>query len=58
MTTSAIANTTKPISPACRAVSASAPGEKKLSIERPSASPTISRTMTGIAVSVHRFERI
>ena len=34
MTTSAIPSTTKPISPACRAVSASDDGEKKLSMAR------------------------
>src|SRR5690348_9494362 len=58
MTTSAIPRTTKPISPAWRAVSASEDGDRKLSMSRLSAIVTIIRTITGIAVSVQRLERI
>ena len=58
MTTSATPSAMKPISPAWRAVSARLVGDRKLSIERLSAKPTIRRTMTGMAVSVQRFDRI
>ena len=58
ITTSAMPSTIKPISPAWRAVSASAAGEKKLSIPRLNAIATMISTITGIAVSVQRLLRI
>ncbi|MET3235396.1 hypothetical protein ABIF36_000884 [Bradyrhizobium japonicum] len=58
MTTSASPSAMKPISPAWRAVSARLAGDRKLSMDRLSARPTISSRMTGMAVSVHRLDRI
>ena len=43
MTTSAMPSAMKPISPACRAVSARLEGERKLSIDRLSAKPTMQK---------------
>src|SRR5665647_1479350 len=58
MTTSAMPSTMKPISPACRPVSARPPGDRKPGIERDSRMVMIRSTMTGIAVSVQRLDRI
>jgi hypothetical protein len=58
MTTMAMPSTMKPISPACRPVSARPPAERKPGIERLSRMVMIRRTITGIAVSVQRLERI
>ena len=58
MTTSAMPSAMKPISLACRAVSASAAGERKLLMKWLSTHATSTSTMTGIAVSVQRLDRI
>ena len=58
MTTSAMPSTTKPISPACRPVSPRLAAERNPGIDRLSAMVTINRTITGIAVSVQRLDRI
>jgi len=53
--TKAMPSTTQPISPACRAASARAGGEKTPSIALLSAKATMISTITGIAVSVQRL---
>ena len=58
MMTSAMPSTTKPISAACRAVSPRLAIDRKPGIACEKATATISRTITGMAVSVHRLDRI